>query len=536
MQAWQAAQGLHPILEAQPGYVALTAALFYLFQSNNLLARLVPALAGSLLVLVPWILRDRLPGRSAIYLAFIFALEPGLLALSRTAGGAMIAVSFTLLALAFWLTRRPYWAGACAGLALLSGPVLLPGLIGMGLSVLMNGGRLWYDPVPAKTSDGEVDPELEPQQTNSGRADALRAMLVATGVFIFAGSLLFLLPQGLGAAFSAIPTYLQGWVSLPEVPFYRLLLALVAYQPLGIIFALVGLVSGISSGSRFSSWLGFWLLTALVLALAYPARQVADLIWALIPLWTLAALGLDRALDFSRENIWETAGLLGLTLTLLGFAYLNFLSLAAPVAPAQDATLRWVFTGGTVVMLGVVIALVALGWSTDIAKRGAVWGIVIALGVFTLSAALGAAGLKADPGTELWQDAPLVSDADLLALTLDQLSDTSRGAVDSLPVTVYGVDSPALLWALRGWNVQQSDAAPVGATPPLVVGPDQPNVSFGATYRGQDFIWRLYPSWDTTNLQGWLHWLALRAMPVGQEKIILWARTDLFPDTQNPSP
>jgi hypothetical protein len=234
--------------------------------------------------------------------------------------------------------------------------------------------------------------------------------------------------------------------------------------------------------------------------------------------------------------MWETAGLLGLTLTLLGFAYLNFLSLAAPTAPAQDATLRWIFTGGTIVMLGVVIALVALGWSTAIAKRGAVWGIVIALGVYTLSAAFGAAGLRADPGGELWQDAPTFPDADLLALTLDQLSDTSRGAVESLPVTVYGVNSPALLWVLRDWSVEQSGAVPARSDSPLIVGPDQPDASFGGVYRGQDFILHLDPAWESAGLQGWLHWLATREIPTRQDKIILWARTDLFPDSQNLSP
>jgi len=550
LQAWQASQGLHPVLGPEPGYVALTAALFFVFESSDFLARLVPALAGSLLVLVPWILRDRLPGNSPIYLAFIFALEPGLLALSRAAGSAMLAVSLTLLAIALWLTGRPRWAGACGGLALLSGPALLPGLLGLGLAVLMNGGRFWDEAVgpranpasqggPAATGDLDVDEPTEgPAEGILGtrREDLLAALLVGAGVFIFAGSMLFLIPRGPGAAFLAVPAYLRGWVSFPDVPFFRLPVALVVYQPFGILFALVGLVYGRSARSRLAGGLGFWLVTALVLAMVYPARQVADLFWALIPLWTLAAIGLDRTLDFSRENPWETAGLAALTLTLLGFAWLNFANLALLAVPPQDAGVRWAFVGGTIVMLGAIIALVALGWSTGIAKRGAMWGIVIALGLYTLSAAFGAAGLKAQATHELWRDSPSVFDADLLSLTLDELSITSRGAARSLPVTVYGVESPALMWVLREWGAEKSAPAPLDAASPLIIGPDQPEVSFGAAYRGQDFIWRLYPAWDSRNPYEWLRWFINREIPAGQEKIILWARTDLFPDSQNALP
>jgi hypothetical protein len=521
LQAWQAAHGLHPLLAAQAGYLTLTAALFYLFGGNELLARLVPAVAGSLLVLAPWVLRERFPGSSALYLALIFALDPGLLALSRTAGGTMMAVSFTLLAIAFWLTGRPIWAGIFGGLALLSGPALIPGLIGLGLATLMNGGRLWED-------SEQVERDV--------LGEALRAGLVAAGVFIFAGSMLLLLPRGLGAAFLAIPAYLSGWSVASQVPVTRLLLAFGVYQPFGIIFAVVGLVYGIAVRSRFAAGLGFWLLAALTLAFVYPSRQVADLAWALIPLWTLAALGLDRTLDFSRENLWEALGLTVLTLTLIGFSYLNFLTLAMASTPPPDATVRWIFTFGTIAMLGVVVALVALGWSAEIARRGALWGIVIALSLYTISTATGAAGLKAGPERELWRDSPATVDADLLMQTLDQISDTSRGSVDALPVSVYGIDSPALLWVLRDWNPQQSIEAPDGTDSALIVGPDQPDVAFGAEYRGQDFIWRVTPDWDTAPLTEWVRWLASREIPAEQEKIILWARTDLFPGSETVSP
>jgi hypothetical protein len=178
---------------------------------------------------------------------------------------------------------------------------------------------------------------------------------------------------------------------------------------------------------------------------------------------------------------------------------------------------------------------VALGWSADIARRGAVWGLVISLGLYTLSAAFGAAQLKAQPTRELWQDSPVVSDADLLSKTLEDLSITNRGAANSLPVTVYGVESPALRWVLRDWSAGNGTAASFDSASPLVIGPDQADASFGATYRGQDSL-AVIPAWDSHNVYEWLRWLVNRDLPAGQEKIILWARTDLFPDSQNAGP
>jgi hypothetical protein len=432
-----------------------------------------------------------------------------------------MAVSFTMLAFACWYTRHPYWAGGFAGLALLSGQALIPGLAGLGLAVLMNGGRFWNE---TETPEGDI------------RQGALRPGLVAAGVFFLGGSLLLLIPRGPSAALADIAGYFTGWASFSQVPVIRLLGATVIYQPFAIIFGLVGLVYGVSARSRFAMGLGFWLLTALTLALIYPSRQVADLVWALIPLSALAALGLDRALDFSRENLWESLGLMFLTVTLLGFAYLNFNSLAMASAPPQDSLLRWGFFIGTIIMLGVVVALVALGWSAAIARRGALWGIVIALGVYTVSAAMGAAGIREGSANELWRDPPAVIDADLLAQSLDQLSVTNRGTVEALPITIYGVPSASLLWLVREWDARYLAAAPTTTDSPLIIGPLQANPAFGASYRGQDFIWRVAPFWERATWNERLRWLASRQIPRDEEKIILWARTDLFPGGQPAAP
>ena len=56
-----------------------------------------------------------------------------------------------------------------------------------------------------------------------------------------------------------------------------------------------------------------------------------------------------------------------------------------------------------------------------------------------------------------------------------------------------------------------------------------------SAYRGQEFIWRDFPAWDTLAPSDWLSWSILHTAPVGEEKIILWTRGDIFIDAQNAS-
>src|SRR5574342_79471 len=107
LQALNVAQGTRPLLGPQPIYILPTGLLFFLFGSSNFLARFIPALTGSALVLVPYMFRQRLRAIPGLFLAFFLALDPGLVSLSRQAGSLMPALTFVLMAWAFWWANRP---------------------------------------------------------------------------------------------------------------------------------------------------------------------------------------------------------------------------------------------------------------------------------------------------------------------------------------------------------------------------------------------------------------------------------------------
>jgi hypothetical protein len=125
--------------------------------------------------------------------------------------------------------------------------------------------------------------------------------------------------------------------------------------------------------------------------------------------------------------------------------------------------------------------------------------------------------------------------ADLLLDTVDDISEFSLGHIYAQPVTVMGVDSPALEWALRHRQVELVSTLSPLMAPPIVITPVMDDLGLASSYRGQDFIWRQTPLWQGVGAPDWIRWLVFRQLPKESETIILWARDDLFPDARETS-
>jgi len=106
-------------------------------------------------------------------------------------------------------------------------------------------------------------------------------------------------------------------------------------------------------------------------------------------------------------------------------------------------------------------------------------------------------------------------------------------------VTVVGLDSPALRWLLRDWEVKEADALSPADSPVLVIASQGMELNLSAAYRGEDFVWYQSPNWDEALPEEWLRWFVYRQMPQQKESLTLWARGDLFFDsgeTTSPAP
>ncbi len=469
MQALNISRGASPLLGPQPAYILLTSILFAVIKSTNFMARLIPALVGSALVFTPYFFREQLKPRPALMLAFFFAIDPGLVSLSRLAGGTILAVTFSLFAVGMWTYgRRLIAAGIFAGFALLSGTSLWAGLLTIGLAWLFIRG---VESISKTNQPPVSDSRL--LLTNYQFRPALLSLIIT---LVLGGTLFLLAPNGLSAWVSSLPAYLKGWVSPSTMTPGRILFTLFVN-----IFASERLEVGIVT-------------TALLILLTY--------IW-----FDISAIGLDP---------------------------FNQYAASIPVFGSVQNP-RYAILYGAIAILITCIAFVAFGWSARTAWLGSAWAFILFLAVYTLGAAWGGSGMRYPNGVELWTLDQKPAQSSLLLSSVDELSDHSLGHEQSQPVTIMGINSPALEWLLRNHEVKLISALDPQSAPPLIITPPMDNLSLPSAYRGEGFIWRQRVQYESMKRAEWWRWLINRQLPRENETIILWARDDLFPDARQNS-
>ncbi len=553
------------IVGSQPAYVILTGTLFFLFSSSNGLARFLPALTGSLLVFLPLLFRrftghSTLLRRAGILLALGLALDPGLTAISRQAGSPMMAISLGLLALGLIFDCRPVWAGICAGLAILSGPALIQGALGLGLSFLLMK-------LVDKNSLNSLaaDPSGESHLANNFFSWR-KFVIVAAGTILLIGTALFMFPQGLAGLADIFSDYIQSWVSPSGVQILLVPAAIFLYQPLAILLGLLSIGRAWLNPRTDAAvaWLGrllgFWFIIALALGMLPLGRQVPQAAWALVPLMGLAAIELahylpmEEILSFLRGRYpFEQLGL-GQTITLFQSAMFIPIAAGEAVVLVLFGALVWnnllrlsvaqapiflyaAVLGGILLMTVVILLLVSAGWSIGTALRGLMWGLVILLGFYTLVGTWRDSQYPFGESRELWTTSPAPGQIQELVSSLTFLSAHTKNVPDALDVTI-AIPSPAIQWALRMFDpvTVVSQVSPTALPSIIITTKDQPLAGRAATYRGESLVWSLAPAWPGPLPPDLLRWASFRDAPDTAVEMIFWVRNDLFPGgTLNPT-
>lgn len=531
LQAFHIAQGKATLLNPQPLYILLTSVFFLVVQSTNFLARFFPALVGSSLVFAPLLFREKLKPRPALLLAFFFAFDPGLVALSRQASGAILAVTFLLFAWGTWRNGRLIPAGIFAGLALLSGPSIWSGLLILILTALFLRGM-------------GLQQNMEMPSKETIRVAGLS--LLAT--LIIAGTRFFTIPNGLSAWLASIPAYFSGWVATSTFSPSRVLLIFATYEPLGIFLVILALIRGIRLKSPRITRLGIWLAVALLFAIFY--RQTSELIWVIIPMLVLAAQELSRSFDIYEDERVEFGVVAGAIMILLTYIWFNVANVGLnPYEQITNTPLllfnkiiqiplgpRYIVLIGASVILVICLGLVALGWSARTARVGATWAFALFFSVYAVGTAWGTSGMRTPDGMELWSTDQSPIQANLLLKSVDDISMYSTGDGNAQPVTIMGVQSPALEWLLRNHEVKIVQTLDPQFAPPIVITPVMNDLGVPSAYRGEGFTWRQPPNWANIKSPDWLKWMVYRQLPGTPETIIVWARNDLFIDARQSAP
>ena len=123
----------------------------------------------------------------------------------------------------------------------------------------------------------------------------------------------------------------------------------------------------------------------------------------------MAAQELDQHTNIEIEERRDVSGVALLVVLLLVFSWLNYAGIALdPLNPANLSPngiqvggyvllqnlppTRYLLLLSVLLLLVISLILVALGWSARTARLGTVWGLVIAVGVYSLGVLMGRNG------------------------------------------------------------------------------------------------------------------------------------------------
>ena len=252
--------------------------------------------------------------------------------------------------------------------------------------------------------------------------------------------------------------------------------------------------------------------------------------WVMIPLLGLAARVIARWLESEPEPRW-IASLLALGITVLFIlAWINVVSMSNPGIAMMDMQLRYIRLAATVAVIALLVLLVGWGWSPSASKTGFVWGLTAAVLLYTFSASWHASGMGPHPEAELWLTGSYAADADLIEKTVGDLSEQYTGERTRGEVVVLGAYSQSLEWLLRDMGKARFvDSLQGDAQPAIVITPAQQELGLAAAYTGQDFVMQQSPAWSLLLRPEWMDWINFREVVLQENRIVVWARSDLFP-------
>lgn len=509
-------------VQTDPLLVLGTAAVFFFFEDSTLLARVLPALFGSALILAPLFLQKKYSPTVLLILSIGLAFDPSLVAMSRTADSHIITLAVFSFLLIAMLWDKAIWFGILAGLLLLSGP-------NIGLLLLILSGVFIWDWFTGRSMINSLRKRFKKMSR--------KAILLSFFITFLLGGTLFLQhPESISAVFMGLNEFFVGWVSTEsKLSISNIGIVLIAYELFVVVFGLWGIVYYSRQKENNQKNLLYWLIIVLFLVILFPARTAGDLIWVLVPLWVFAALQIEQTIQVFKKINWITIGLGIFYLVLLCFIILNWVSIVNNQFDQQQVVLRWLLIGGSILLMALVAFMVNYGWGMSFGTNSLLMAVfVFLIASCFLPATWSSAFLGNRPDLEFWRFAPFPGHSVYLKETIDDLSEWNHGDKESLEIVSVGVNDPSLQWLLREYRVKYVSALAPAASPEIIITPIYENGGWSASYTGQDFVIRQYPNWSLLFPQEWQQWYLHRNVDVTRELVILWTRTDIFPGSSIP--
>ncbi len=551
--------------------------------------RIGTALAGFVLTLTPLLFRDSLgKTRTFVWVALLTLLTIPIAA-SRLADGSTFMILFTVLAI--WMIRR-YWYSQqlshamwamvfVAFMLLLSNPSGIPLLV-----ILLLSGWLavWRTALSAPQRLELPGDDILQLAVRRLREFPFAKVIALPIVVVWLSATLFMLnPAGLRTVSHLVSTSISGITQSHAVDGVRLgFAALLAYQPLLIIFALGGawLLWKHGDVTFIDRFAAAWALVGTVGLLLYPGAMASDAMWVVLPLTLLASYGITQ-LMVNRRVVWlwsddddeeeesdpslystsywwvKWVFSIGVLFFLLIFAVqfiqVARLMLSLPAGSgfgdlfnllADSSQARLAQGLGLLLMTAIIAFIIFLlvanfwGWSTCLQGLGI--GFLWLMLLSDLGGAWQSTVVNVSRPNSLWYPSAVNQDAYFLRETFFDLADRETSGFPLLEVTVV-VDQSGIIkkdglvaWLLRDFpNVRFVHSAEEAAQDQIILMKEDESAAaaLDGDYVGQSFALRRRWSiaelgiWD---LPAWWSQGRLRDGSSTEETVILWLRQDVY--------
>ena len=438
LPAWEASQGqAWPASTSSPLLLTGSTLLFLLFGAGDGIARVLPALTGSVLACTPYLWRRKTGEHSAYSAAGLLLLSPIALFAARRLDGTVVGITGAVLVItALYLSNAE------------EAPRHVSYLWAAGTALGLTGGASFYDAlIPGILAWGIyrwLDTEEKPFNTASLKNG------LAIGI---AGA--FLISIGLGFRWNGwsgpaegLQSWLSGWGSINVASYAKGLLVFL-YEPLTLLLAGVGISSAIKKNDPLYLSFIVWAWAAWILPILRPAAGPMAQLAPVIPLAMLAGWGLKETLG-SLSN-WRWTGE-----KLHAFLSLIFWIFAGLALARQTTYLKSGMELVLVALIVIIQGLMVAGFATlahrKSAWRGLLLGTAAACLLIQVSFGWGASYLRAGNPAE-----PLVTTASSADLrNLREMLDTLRTAQGISPeafkvalISDASDTTAAAAWALR---------------------------------------------------------------------------------------
>lgn len=511
-QALQISQRLTAATGLVPVYSGLTGWLFFLFGPGNLLGRIVPALVGASVVLLPWLWKEQLGQKSALILSFALALDPTYLLFSRAIHGGIFALAGLAWTVSLLRKNKPGPAGISLALAFLSGQSFWSFLLVPGLTLLAL--RL----IKPEIANVFLDFIFERSKTawlSFAAGFAVTTFLILTS---------FLLdPSGLGGVASGLVAFVRNFNQPFEKPLYHLIYLLIAHSLLPLLVFIIAFFQ--SRSSETGEWYrlaGVCIVFSLLVGLLVSRESFEILLLPVLICWIGASLWLGSWQLGQTESWLSTALLVGFVAAILTYLSVNLGRISQlPLGTPQFWNIFLMITAGIILLVS-AWWLVKFGWSTG---NGNQIFLLTFLGFLAITS-LGSStrSLHSDQQTRSLEyiDSQVVLPNNDVEAILTDFSLTGKTLQQWGSFSLVELPSE-YSWYFRSFEIERNQP---GSSMILTRTNSMPMQS--DQFRGINVVLARSIDWNKDALRTYLETLVGKTTSFVDQKGVLWVRTFLF--------